>query len=192
MIKFLFIAAVTFASTFASAHNIPNFQQVHKELFRGGRPSVQDLRDLKKMGIRTILNLENDNKAVAAETDVAKALNFNYISIPTATFFKPSDENVDRIQEILKNPNNYPIFIHCTHGRDRTGLMMGIYRVEADGWDPKLAYKEMVDLGFRKVLLALKGYYKDRTGMKFRSEEQIVRTAGIESPLVSGPSSESF
>ena len=192
MIKFLFITIVTFAAMIANAHNIPNFKQVHKEVFRGGRPSVQDLRDLKKLGIKTILNLENDTKAVMAETDVAKALNFNYISVPTASFFRPSDENVDRILEILNNPNNYPIFIHCTHGRDRTGLMVGLYRVEADSWDPKVAYQEMIDLGFRKVLFALKGYYKERTGMKFKSEEQIVRTAGIDSSFISRAGSEAF
>ncbi|RYZ60710.1 MAG: hypothetical protein EOP09_20880, partial [Proteobacteria bacterium] len=131
-------------------------------------------------------------KAVAAETEVAKALEFRYFSLPTKTFFKPSDAHVDRVLQILDDPSNYPVFIHCTHGRDRTGLMMGLYRVEADGWDPKDAYQEMVDLGFRRVLFALKGYYKNRTGMKFMSEEQLVRTAGIESPLVSGSSAEAF
>jgi tyrosine-protein phosphatase SIW14 len=161
--KFLILLSFVLATSVSEAHQIPNFQQVNHNLFRGGRPSVQDLRDLKLMGVKTILNLENDDNAVAKEGDVARALEFNYVSVPTATFFKPKDANVNRILAVMNDPKNFPVFIHCTHGRDRTGLMMGLYRVETDAWSPKAAYAEMVDLGFRQYLFALKGYFDKRT-----------------------------
>jgi tyrosine-protein phosphatase SIW14 len=166
MIKFLVFAALLFAPPFLHAHQIPNFKQVHEFLFRGGRPSVSDLRDLKKMGIKTILNLENDRYVVSEEKKVAAAYKLNYISIPTASFFAPSDSKVDTVLSVLQDPRNYPIFIHCTHGRDRTGMMMGLYRVEVEGWQADAAYNEMLDFGFRKILFALDDYFKDRTGLE--------------------------
>lgn len=165
MLKLLLFVSFLIATPLLQAHSIPNFRQVHEGLYRGGRPSVQDLKELKQMGIKTILNLENHRYPVSQEKKVAAALNLNYISIPTASFFKPKDVRVDQVLEILADPAQYPIFIHCTHGRDRTGMMVGLYRVEKEGWPAAMAYREMKDLGFRKILFRLDDYFKDRSGL---------------------------
>ena len=44
-----------------------------------------------------------------------------------------------------------PVYVHCSHGRDRTGLVVGLYRVFVDGLSPDLAYAEMVATGFRPI-----------------------------------------
>ena len=59
---------------------------------------------------------------------------------------------------------NFPIFLHCAHGEDRTGLLMGLYRVEVQGWTPEKAYLEMLKLGFHPKFKALDDYFRDRTG----------------------------
>jgi protein tyrosine/serine phosphatase len=165
MIKFLVFVSFFLATPLLYALQIPNFKQVHEYMYRGGRPSADDLKELKKMGIKTILNLENDRYPLSQEKKVAEALNFNFISIPTASFLKPKDEKVNRILAILDDSENYPIFIHCTHGRDRTGLMIGLYRVENEDWQPVKAYAEMKALGFRKILFNSDDYFKDRSGL---------------------------
>jgi protein tyrosine/serine phosphatase len=38
---------------------------------------------------------------------------------------------------------NEPVFVHCAHGSDRTGCMVGIWRVSEDGYSYDQAYKEM-------------------------------------------------
>jgi hypothetical protein len=34
--------------------------------------------------------------------------------------------------------------VHCTHGQDRTGEIIGEYRVDDDGWTKTAAYQEMI------------------------------------------------
>ena len=46
-------------------------------------------------------------------------------------------------------------FIHCTHGHDRTGLVVGCYRVLKQGWTKNDAYAEMLQHGFHPELLGL-------------------------------------
>lgn len=148
----------------SKVEDLPNLVKVHDHLYRGGRPTDVGMKQLKAMGVRTIVNIENDEDAVAADKKFAAAHGLRFISVPFATFKKPKDENVDYVLKSLQDRSLGPIYLHCKHGRDRTGMIMGLYRVEADGWDPKTAYQEMKDLGFRTILWTLKKYYKERSG----------------------------
>ena len=77
---------------------------------------------------------------------------------------RPSDVQINQILSALADTNNFPIFIHCHHGQDRTGLIIGLYRVEAQGWAPAKAYQEMLVNGFHPNLAGLDKYFRDRTG----------------------------
>ena len=44
-----------------------------------------------------------------------------------------------------------PVYVHCSHGRDRTGLIVGLYRVFVDHVDPALARAEMASAGYRPI-----------------------------------------
>ena len=41
-----------------------------------------------------------------------------------------------------------PALVHCVAGRDRTGTMCAVYRMECDGWKPARAAAEMRGYGF--------------------------------------------
>jgi protein tyrosine/serine phosphatase len=60
------------------------------------------------------------------------------------------------------------VFIHCTHGRDRTGLIIGAYRLLVNGWtfdqmmEERTIFKtnfitEFADHGIIEVLRSLTG-----------------------------------
>ena len=51
-------------------------------------------------------------------------------------------------------------FVHCTHGQDRTGLIIAIYRLTKCGWSKKKAQREMLKLGFHKEMLGLWRFWK--------------------------------
>ena len=55
----------------------------------------------------------------------------------------PSDEQVARFLAIVSQPENQPVLVHCRNGVDRTGYMLGIYRIEKGGWSPERAVREM-------------------------------------------------
>lgn len=165
---FVLALALNFSFSTAEAksevEDLPNMFKMNDYVYRGGRPTLAGMKQLKKMGVTTILNIENDEGAIVNDKKLAAAVGLRWITVPFATFKKPSDAKVDYVLKLLQDRSLGPIYLHCKHGRDRTGMIMGLYRVEVDGWHPKTAYKEMKDRGFRTLIWTLDNYYKDRSG----------------------------
>lgn len=159
------IFAIKEESKLQTQNTIPNFLQVTDNLFRGGRPNTGDLAALKsEKNIKTVINLENKMPVVQQENKVADDLGLKFISSPMDASVRPNDQQVNQILSSLQDTKNDPIFIHCHHGQDRSGLIIGLYRVEVQGWAPAKAYQEMLDNGFHSSLVALDKYFRDRTG----------------------------
>ena len=55
---------------------------------------------------------------------------------------EPPRDTVAQIMELVNGKAARPIFVHCLHGADRTGAIVGIYRVE-QGATAKEAIAEM-------------------------------------------------
>jgi protein tyrosine/serine phosphatase len=155
------------ALTASAADDLPNFHEVNASILRSGRPTEKGLTDLRNQrGLKTIINLEDSSSNVKKEAGWARKLGIDYLSYPTASFSRPNDAKVAEILNILNDQTRYPILIHCQHGQDRTGLMIGLHRVFTDQWTPKTAYQEMLDLGFHTILFSLDQYFKDKTGLR--------------------------
>lgn len=80
-------------------------------------------------------------------------MGFEYISIPLSYFNFPSDAEVEKFFSIVNSPTRRPVFVHCKHGSDRTGMMIAFYRMTNDGWSVEEAYAEMESLGFHKMFV---------------------------------------
>ncbi len=144
---------------------IPNFLIVTENLSRGGRPNTGDLAALKsEKNITTVINLENKPPIIQQEKIEADRLGLKFISSPMDAALRPTDQQVNDLLAKLQDSSNFPIFLHCHHGQDRTGLIIGLYRVEVEGWTPAKAYQEMLADGFHSNLVALDKYFRDRTG----------------------------
>lgn len=120
-----------------------NFSQVSPVLYRGGRPDQPGVQILAQMGIKTIIDLENDDGVIATERGWAQAAGLNFISEPMNAMETPRDGEVNDILAKINDPALQPVFVHCMQGRDRTGLIVALYRVIAEGWTPKDAHDEM-------------------------------------------------
>lgn len=143
---------------------IDRFYEVAPGIYRGARPSVAGMLALAQLGIKTDINIDNDDDAIEDEAEIARQLGMKYVSVPLSGFWKPKTSDVDYILKELTDPKNFPVFIHCKHGEDRTGLLIGLFRVEHQRWEPKVAYREMLDKGFHPILWGLREYFEDRTG----------------------------
>ncbi len=159
----IFCSINSFAKS--SSDNLPNFRQVNENIFRGGRPTANGLKILKQKGIKLIINLEDSKKDVQFELTNLIGSGIEFVSVPFGSFSTPKNDKVNQVLEILNNADKYPIYIHCHHGEDRTGLLVALYKVE-HGTAPADAYREMLKLGFHRILFSLNHYFEKRTGFE--------------------------
>jgi len=168
MERVLLFFVLSVAALVAHADDVPilRFHQVSPVIARGARPDEQGIAALAQMKIKTIIDLENDEDVVADEIKLANAYGINVISKPMSGFWSPDEKEVNEIEQAITDPGNQPVFVHCEHGQDRTGLIIGLYRVFFEKWKPADAYTEMVDFGFHPLLFLLKNYYEKATGFE--------------------------
>jgi protein tyrosine phosphatase (PTP) superfamily phosphohydrolase (DUF442 family) len=130
--------------------NLPRLHSVDPGIWRGGQPTHAGIDALKERGIKTIINFRTDPLAVEEETAYAKKIGINEVKIPIRGERGPQNDQLDKFFALVRDDNAKPIFMHCDGGRDRTGLMVALYRKEIDQWPVQKAYKEMVELGFTR------------------------------------------
>lgn len=152
----------------------PNFQKVRDGLYRGGHPDAGQLAYLKSIGVKTIIDLEVADFIEAWPWDISaeerNAKGFRFIREPMSAF-EPAvsqrfDDRIDEILSILADPSNGPVYVHCKHGQDRTGLVIGLERVLGEHWAPADAYAEMLAIGFHPAFLGLNHYFEEKTGFE--------------------------
>lgn len=124
--------------------DLPNFHEVHPFLYRGGEPNAAGLVKLKAQGISTIIDLRGNPKQTHQESKQTKELGMKYINLPMSSQ-PPTPHQVKVFVSTVESAanGNGKVFVHCAHGSDRTGCMVGIWRVTHDGFSYDDAYKEM-------------------------------------------------
>jgi tyrosine-protein phosphatase SIW14 len=135
--------------------NIPRFSMVADGLYRGGQPTEKGFQLLKQRGIKTVINLRMEYD----EAGVVQKYGMNYVQIPideVRPWSQIPQAAVAKYFEVVNNPANYPIFVHCQRGADRTGVITAFYRMAIQGWDAKKAYSEARDIGMRWWYAGLK------------------------------------
>lgn len=120
-----------------------NLHQVSATLFRGAQPTAEGMRQLEAMGVKTVISL----RAHHSDKDKLAGTKLASVSIPMDTWH-PTDKQVVQFLRVATDAKQQPVFVHCQHGADRTGLMCGIYRVAVCGWTKEEAIKEMTQGGF--------------------------------------------
>jgi protein tyrosine phosphatase (PTP) superfamily phosphohydrolase (DUF442 family) len=122
---------------------VPNFYKVSDDLYRGAQPSSQGMKQLQKMGIKTIVSL----RAFSSDRDELEGVELTYEHVKVNAW-NPESIDVVRFLKIVTDSNNTPVFVHCLQGSDRTGTMCAIYRIVVQGWTKEQAIEEMTKGGF--------------------------------------------
>ncbi len=121
---------------------VPNFAVVSPVLSRGAQPTHEGFRALRERGIRTIVALRwgHDDAALLA------GLGLNSYRL-RAKQWHPETEDVVRAMKVILTPQYQPVFVHCQAGKDRTGLVVAVYRILVDGWSVDDAIAERKAFG---------------------------------------------
>lgn len=146
--KFLIIALFLLAAS-ANA-KIDRFFKVDEGFYRGGQPSAyQDFVNLKNKGIKTVINLRKAPEVSAQEQKIVEGLGMKYINVPYSSFSYPTRKEIADLMGMVTDKNLRPVFLHCKHGKDRTGVVGVLYRVQEQKWSVQRAYNEALKLDIR-------------------------------------------
>lgn len=139
-------------------HGVPNLRQVSPGEYRGGQPTVNGWVYLQSLGVSNVvkLNLESESSDAPARM-LGMVVNYFPIDTLHQTVLKPSPVLVSNAVVLIK-PGTY---VHCEHGQDRTGLIVGCKRVWVEAWPKWVAREEMLNDGFHKSLHGLNDFWED-------------------------------
>lgn len=140
---------------------LPNFHKVNDSLFRGGQPKSGGLELLRQMGIKSVVNLRDDDHHAEDERTAVEKAGLRYFNIPMGRWNRPDDTDIEQVLSIIDNPDNQPVFVHCAHGADRTGAVIAIYRISHEGWTSEQAKEEAKRYGLKPWQRGIKDYILD-------------------------------
>ncbi len=139
---------------------------VPEQIYRGAQPRETEYDVLKRdLHIRTILKLNADDDSSEAK----KCAEYGIVlySIPFAASTIGDATSCDGIRKayaVLTDPAAQPIYVHCQAGRDRTGLLVGLYRIREQGWPIERVLAELRQHGdflYPHITRILKDEYSD-------------------------------
>ena len=150
---------------------VPNLHRVSKDLYRSGQPTAHGMKNLKALGIETVVNLRSFHSDRDEIGDTGLGYEHLYMKA-----WHPEHKEAVRFLQIATDPKRTPVLVHCQHGADRTGTLCALYRIAVQGWTKEEAIREMTEggYGFHEVWRNLLNW------IQRMDIESLRRDAGVE------------
>ena len=138
-------------------HCFRNFRVVEEGvLYRCGQLNLAGLKRLiHDYGIKTVVSLRDGEKSNDMEEEkyLHGETDLSFVRIlPRAWWASdgsvPAEIGLAQFREVMDDPANYPVLVHCYAGIHRTGAFCAVRRMDHDGWTSEEAIKEMRNLGY--------------------------------------------
>lgn len=133
----------TWAEKLQASPHLPNLHRVTPTLYRGAQPADEGFSELKKMGVKTVVNLRD----LHSDRSEAEQCGLGYVHVDEQAW-NSEEEELLAVLRVMIDPERQPVFVHCQHGADRTGTSIAAYRVVVQGWSKQEAIREMTEGGF--------------------------------------------
>lgn len=130
----------------AAVTTIKNFGKVDDHYYRGSQPSQVQMEQLKRLGVKTVIDLRKDK--VAGANEWAQRAGLQYFNISMLPGKAATEEQTNYFLGLVNDPANWPVYVHCKGGRHRTGALTAVYRITHDGWTANQAWEEMKSYDF--------------------------------------------
>ena len=142
-----------------------NFHVVEEGvLYRSGQTTLLGLKNLlHEYRIRTVVSLRDadtggDLARNRKEEEYCNVQEIHYVRIPPRHWeasdgegVAPVEDGVRRFREVMSDPHNYPVLVHCLAGIHRTGAYCAVYRMEFDHWTNDRAIEEVKAFGYTNL-----------------------------------------
>lgn len=150
-------------------------------LIRSAQLSPRQLEALlKKYKPKAVISLRGDArfKNGQPERPVVEQYGAKYYPLAMSSEHFPSPENLNKLIDIYLDLSNYPIYVHCLGGADRTGEAAAIYQLLIKNTSKEEALKQLSYkyFHFRSMKPAKSYFIKEWKGLewartKYRSFE---------------------
>lgn len=134
-------------ATPVAAAGVPNLFRVTPRLYRSAQPDAEGFQSLQTMGIKTVINLRRriDDAPLAEGTGLTTL----HIKIKTRHVTENHGAAIVLALRALRDAQHKgPVLVHCTHGADRTGMIIALWRMLDQDWPRADAITEMRQGGY--------------------------------------------
>ncbi len=161
------------AIQYLRADGIERLIRLDHEVYRGGSPTDDGLRALAREQVKTIISFQKE----VPYAELAAKLGLRVVHLPLSVFTPPTGNEVLRFLDVVTDPAARPVFIHCRRGKDRTGAMSALYRMQVQGWPVDRAVTEMLRIGFDRKFASLYNFvtaYPQDRAASVTTPDQII------------------
>ncbi len=130
---------------------LPNFGKLNDHVWRSGQPTAAGYKTLEELHVKTIVNLRVEYPQEEQNVRDLVKVGVHYFWIPIKDQGVPTAEQARKFLDIVADPSNWPVLVHCEGGEGRAGIMSALVRYSFDGWDNATIMKEVGN--FRKAYL---------------------------------------
>lgn len=170
---------------------------VSGQVYRSGCMTADGLRDaIQQYKIKTVINLQEeavDPDLPASyfngfhrtrESELCKAfgarMEFLFVElVGPDRAGKEYPSTIARFLDIMDDPANYPVLIHCKAGLHRTGVLSAVYRMEYQHWTPLEAWHELRSHGFGEFVSDSSNDYITQYLLTYRPRNQMTNHPGM-------------
>jgi len=168
-----FVLGLFGCASVPTVHGVPNYRVVNANVGRSGQITTQEgWSYIQSLGYTDVIKLNFPTEGID-DLATATGLQVHTLSVQpeggqdiwddvASTFMLPDRALLAQAQAILAtaglvNANGVlrKILVHCEHGEDRTGRVIGEYRVRVSGYTKDRAFKEALSLGYHLELVGL-------------------------------------
>lgn len=118
-----------------------NLYHVDNLLYRSEQLVADDVAAVEQLGIKSVVNLRffdrNDNESILTGRGI------DLLNRPLLTWRIKPEDIAEVLYTIKQQQQKGAVLVHCYHGADRTGLIIGMYRIIYQGWSITAAKNEM-------------------------------------------------
>ena len=122
---------------------VKNLNRVTPQLYRSAQPDAAGMRELEKLGVKTVIDLRDLND----DAKEARGTKLRLLRVKMDTWHI-EDEDIVKVLALLRRKESGPFLVHCHHGSDRTGVVCAMYRIVEQHWDRQDAIRELTDGGY--------------------------------------------
>jgi hypothetical protein len=115
-------------------------------LMRGSEPDDAMWGHVKEEGVKTVVGLARTDPRWRAKVE---SLGMRAIALTSGGEPLPDDEEIEAFLRLCRSPKNWPVFVHCDHGIERTGVFCAAFRIACEGAPLDAAIAEARQSGLR-------------------------------------------